>query len=225
GTGCVPFAPPDCDGSDRGVTRPRSHALRLVCAQLACVQLALSACSSSPAPDGAGGASGGGPVTASGGTVHSGGSSSGGTGSSGGSSTGGTSGGATSTGGIGTGGSAGEVSTGGSQSGGGPGSGGAAGTSTYGPCDETLGTEDNPACAEGEVCANNTCAEVCPTDPADSFTYECPEATSGDAPATCSFAFGRCNLVCQAQGGDEFDCPAGMLCELSSCVWPPPTDG
>lgn len=190
---------------------------------LACIFFA--ACTSSPDAGGSGGTSSGGASSDSGGAAATGGMPTDGGGGSG-DDTGGTaSGGLSSGGGNGVGGQGlgGEPGTGGTAvTGGAPGVGGSGGaeSQSYGRCEEDQGTEQNPACADGEICVDNTCAETCPTDLNDAAVYECPASGGGSAPAQCSFVFGRCSLICETQGGPTYTCPDGMVCEYARCAWP-----
>jgi len=195
-----------------------SRSLFLLVAGPSCIVMA---CTSSPggADGSSGGAvstSGGGTAVGSGGVASTGGTSTG-DGGSGSQSSGGTSsGGASGSDGLG-----GEGASGGSANAGGRAGDGGTGAEPYGPCDEDLGEESNPACAAGEVCFHSTCMESCPTDLNGAATYPCPELTSGSPPSQCAFVFGRCELVCEGQGSlPDYDCPVGMDCLYARCVWP-----
>lgn|GEM_PF-2738680 len=183
-----------------------------------CIALA---CASQP---GDVGGSGGTPGPSSGGTSPGSGGqpSSGGTGT-GGASTGGISSGGSGSGSDAEGGLGGETATGGGEaSGGADGVGGSGGTPAagYAECDEDVSSENNPACAGGEVCVDNVCTETCPTDLNDAAVYACPESPGGEALSQCSFVFGQCRLVCESQSGQEYTCPDGMVCDFARCIWP-----
>jgi len=201
----------------------RSHALFTL---PACGLTVVLACTS--APDGgmgSGGSTGSGSASSSGGTspTSGGGPGSGGA-ASGGTSSGGTSSGGTSTGGSNSsGGLGGETASGGAEaSGGSSGVGGTGGTPSevYVPCDADLGSENNPACNENEICASSLCAEICPTVFEEALVYECPQPTTGEAQGRCQYVLGRCYLLCETQGGPSYTCPDGMVCNLGACAWP-----
>jgi hypothetical protein len=189
---------------------------------LACTTLSALACSSAPGGgDNTGGTSSGGTSTGSGGVPASGGTANGA------SDTGGTSAGGNRTGAGGSGGSVGnlggEAATGGSEASGGAGVEGTGGTASerWGPCDEALGNEGNPACDDDELCVGTVCAETCPTDLGDAATYECPGTSSGDALSQCAWLLGHCHLICDLNGYEQYTCPSGMVCDdLGACAWP-----
>jgi hypothetical protein len=179
------------------------------------------ACSSEPSDagggsGGSGGATGpstGGTSSGSGGQPSAGGTGTGGTEATGGASSGGSE-------GNGDGGLGGEMASDGSEASGGAEGVGGTQAVGYDPCDDDLGSENNPDCDGDTICVGNTCVETCPTDFQNALTYDCPATSSGDAPSQCSAGLGRCVLLCMGQNGETFTCPDGMVCEAASCVWP-----
>jgi hypothetical protein len=80
----------------------------------------------------------------------------------------------------------------------------------YGPCDGSLGLQNNPDCpVENSNCQQGGCIPSCP----DGATAECPSALGGTADAACRFEL--CYLVC----GAEY-CSSGMDCVGGVCRWP-----
>jgi hypothetical protein len=169
----------------------------------------IAACSTEGGAGGSGGGTGSGGSASTGGVstggVSTGGGSGGGSVATGGRASGGAASGGTSSGGT----TGGNVGVGGNEGLGGAGDGGGVGTFDYTPCDRDLGTEDNPACADGSICRSNYCTVPCENDILeDTFGTgdDCPLPTTGNASRTCGL--GYCALRCT----EEETCPDGLAC-------------
>jgi hypothetical protein len=79
----------------------------------------------------------------------------------------------------------------------------------YGPCDGSLGLQNNPDCpVENSNCQQGGCVPSCPG----GAPEECPFPLGGTTDTACRFEL--CYLVC----GSE-DCPSEMTCVSAVCRW------